>query len=52
MNLQHVILLVLLAHCAAFDTVDHEILIRCSYTKFGVRGKVLSWVKSYLTDQS
>lgn len=37
---------------AAFDTVDYDILIRRLYTKFGVRGKVLSWFKSYFTDWS
>ena len=42
MNSQHVTLLVLLDLNAALDTADNEILIRCLYTKFGERGKVLN----------
>lgn len=41
MNSQHVTLLLLLDLSAAFDTVNHEILVRRLNTNFGVRGKVL-----------
>ena len=41
MNSQHVTLLLLLGLSAAFDTVNHEILVRRLNTNFGVRGKVL-----------
>ena len=42
MNSQHVTLLLLLLDLsAAFDTVNHEILVRRLNTNFGVRGKVL-----------
>ena len=41
MNSQHVTLLLLLDLSAAFDTVNHEILVRSLNTNFGVRGKVL-----------
>ena len=33
---------------AAFDTVDHEILLRRLETTFGFRGAILQWLGSYL----
>jgi hypothetical protein len=36
---------------AAFDTVDHEILIERLDKTHGVRGVVLQWLKSYLSDR-
>ena len=33
---------------AAFDTVDHGILLNVLQNKFGISGKALSWFKSYL----
>eukprot|EP00057_Strongylocentrotus_purpuratus_P012458 XP_011666932.1 PREDICTED: tyrosine-protein kinase receptor Tie-1-like [Strongylocentrotus purpuratus] len=37
---------------AAFDSVDHEILLRRLTNKFGFTGSVISWLDSYLSDRS
>ena len=40
--------LCLLDMSAAFDTVDHDILVERLEKAFGHRGKVLEWIKSFL----
>ena len=46
------VILVLLDMSAAFDTVNHEILLNRLEHRYGMAGSVLAWMRSYLTDRS
>ena len=37
---------------AAFDTVDHDVLVTRLEQRFGVTGCAIAWIKSYLSDRS
>ena len=52
MERQKVNLLVSINLSAAYDTVDHGILIDVLNTAFNVKGKSLDWFKSYLYPRS
>ena len=48
-----VTLLALLDLRAAFDWVDHDILLSCRLqSRFGLDGAVLAWIRSFLSDRT
>ena len=49
---QEVACLILLDLSAAFDTIDHDILLSRLKSRFAVNGVALKWLGSYLTDRS
>ena len=48
---QEVACLILLDLSAAFDTIDHDILLNRLKSRFAVTGVVLQWLESYLKDK-
>jgi len=49
---QKVTLLGLLDMSAAFDTVDHRILLERLEVSFGIKGQALAWLSFFLTDRT
>jgi hypothetical protein len=45
------VILALLDQSAAFDTIDHDILLDRLSARFGISGTALSWFTSYLSDK-
>ena len=52
MEAGNVVALVLLDLSAAFDTIDHNILIQKLANDFGIRGNALKWFVDYLQNRS
>ena len=46
------VILVLLDLSADFDTIDHDHLFELLQNRFGIKGTVLDWIKSYLGTRS
>ena len=47
----HAAVLLMLDLSAAFDTLEHQILIKQLRHMYGFEGDVLAWIRSYLKDQ-
>ena len=45
------VILVLLDLSAAFDTIDHDKLLKLLSERFGIRGSALEWIRSYLSNR-
>ena len=50
MDRKQIVILTLLDMSAAFDLVDHEILLQRRHTRLGVTGTALDWFRSNLSD--
>ena len=46
------VILVLLDLSSAFDTLDHDVLLHNLSERFGFRGRVLEWFRSYLSKRN
>ena len=44
--------LALLNLSAAFDTVDHSLLLEAVEKRFGIHGMALTWYRSYLSEHT
>ena len=52
MDNQEVTCLVLLDLSAAFDTVDHDLLLNQLHLRYGSDGTILNWISSYLRSRT
>jgi hypothetical protein len=49
---QGLVILVLLDLSAAFDTIDHDVLLTRLHSMLGISGAALEWFRSYLTERT
>jgi hypothetical protein len=49
---QKKVVLLLLDLSAAFDTIDHVVLLQRCESVFGITGSALKWLESYMKDRT
>jgi hypothetical protein len=52
LNSKNGVIMLLLDLSAAFDTIDHGILVSTVQNYFGIQGKALEWISSYISNRS
>ena len=48
MERKNVTAMITLDLSAAFDTVDHEVLLTTLQSNFGIKGMAIGWLKNYI----
>ena len=48
----NIVIVILLDLSAAFDTIDHDVLMEKLLKDYGIRGKAFAWMKSYLQSRT
>lgn len=51
MDRREAVVLIMLDLSAAFDVIDHQILLKRLENRFGIRDSALAWLRSYLSDR-
>ena len=46
------VVIILLDFSSAFDTIEHDNMLKRASHRFGISGKALDWIKSYLTGRT
>ncbi len=46
------VILVMLDLTAAFDTIDHEVLLARLRDRYGIKGQILDWIRAYLQNRT
>ena len=48
----NIVIVILLDLSAAFDTIDHDVLMEKLLKDYGIKGKAFAWMQSYLQNRT